>query len=133
MLAPLTTKGRFLMDYIGEGYLDRCREGEPVQWKAQLHGTPVFDDRTPRFDPIMHVMSINVRASDRRTRKKVWSGTYQKIVLNDEAVKRHFQDVGFDMDPVGPATQVNPYYAHHTGELGMIARSTWWMGRHILA
>ncbi len=133
MVAPLTTDGTFLMDYIGEGYLDRCRAGTLVRWEAELKGKSVYDDRTPRFDPIMHVMSIDVRATDRSTGGKVWTGTYQKTILNDGSVKQHFREVGFNLSPIGPATQINPYYTHHTGELGMLACSTWWMGRRILA
>lgn len=133
MLAPLTTNGVFLMDYIGEAYLDRCRAGKPVRWEAELHGEPVFDDRTPRYDPIMHVMSIDVRATNRTTGARVWTGQYQKLILSDATLIRHFSELRFTAERLGHATELNSYYADHTGELGMIARSTWWSARRTLA
>lgn len=133
MVNPLCHNGVFLMDYIGRGYLDRCLDGKPVRWTARLHDIPVIDSRTPRYDPVSRVMSIDVRASHQTTGEIIWVGTYQKTILTDAEVKDHFRRLGIKMEPIGSATNLNPYYAYHTGELGMIARSTWWIGTRILA
>lgn len=129
MVDPLAHDGTFLMDYIGRGYLDRCLEGKPVRWQARLHDIPVFDNRTPRYDSVSHVMSIDVRASHQTTGELIWIGGYQKAILTDAEVREHFRRVGIEMTSIGSATDLNSYYANHTGELGMIARSTWWVGR----
>ncbi|MEK7615343.1 MAG: class I SAM-dependent methyltransferase [Patescibacteria group bacterium] len=131
MVRPVSHTGVFVMDYIGEGYLDRCRTRSPMRWEAELNGRPVFDDRAPRFDEHSGIMSIDVRVTDRSTSELAWEGTYQKAILNRGQVQEHFRRAGIFMESQGLATEVNPYYEGHTGELGMIARSTWWVGRHV--
>ncbi len=128
MIDPLAKDGAFLMDFIGQGYLDRCRVGKTVVWQAELDGTPVNDARTPRFDPTTGIMTINVKVTDRATDRKVWRGAYQKLILGDDQVVDHFARVGMPVHSCGKATDLNPYYKLDTGELGMIARSTWWLG-----
>jgi hypothetical protein len=127
MVEPVISDGAFLMDYIGEGYLDRC--GTTTRWESNLGDTLVFDDRTPRYDPRTGVMSIDVRAASAEDGDLIWSGCYQKIVLSQDAVREHFARVGVEIAPLGLATTLNSYYLDHEGNLGMIARSTWWIGR----
>ncbi len=129
MVRPVSHTGVFVMDYIGEGYLDRCHTQSTTRWEAELNGRPVFDDRTARFDDHSGVMSIDVRVTDQSTGKLAWEGTYQKAILNRGQVQTHFRRAGIFMESEGLATGVNTYYQGHTGELGMIARSTWWVGR----
>ena len=131
MLAPLASDGTFLMDYIGEGYLDRARGRVSSCWEATLHGIAVVDQRTPRFDEETRVMSIDVEARANHGGALLWTGCYQKAVLSDERLSAHFLERGFRCTAHGRATELNrDYYGSHHGELGMIARSTWWTGRH---
>lgn len=129
MVASLAPSGVFVMDYIGTGYLDRCRMGKTVRWEAELNGRPVYDHRTPRYDSFSRIMSIDVVVTDRTTGEIVWRGTYQKLILTGEQITVHFATHGFDVNDVGLAIEVNPYYESHTDELGMIARSAWWVGK----
>lgn len=131
MVCWLKPEAQFVMDYIGRNYLDRCRCGITTVWQAQLNGEQVSDRRTPFFDRKSGVMTINVEAvaGVNGDACVVWKGAYQKLVLNHEQVQRIFSNAGVLMRPVGEATKVNrAYYRDHTGELGMIARSTWWLG-----
>lgn len=129
MVRPLSPSGVFVMDYIGPYYLDRCVARHSVRWEAQMDGVAVYDDRTPRYDPESRVMSIDVRATRRDNGKRVWTGTYQKLVLDDAVLRKHFATVGITLESAGPASTLNPYYANHSGELGMIGRSQWWVGQ----
>lgn len=130
MVAPLRRYGAFLMDYIGEGYLSRCREGVSSEWNASLNGRSVRDRRTARFDPLNRVMTISVEASDAETEDLLWSGAYQKTVFDDRQVVEHFGRACVRIKAEGRATVLNTaYYGGYTGDLGMIASSTWWIGR----
>lgn len=129
MIAPLAQTGTFLMDYIGEGYLDRACSRISSCWDAVLHGTTVEDRRTPRFDEETRVMSIDVEVRAKRDGTQVWTGCYQKAVLSDKQLRTHFVERGLLLRAHGRATELNrDYYGNHHGELGMIARSTWWTG-----
>lgn len=130
MVRPLREGGVYMMDYIGEGYLDRCRACTTSTWDAVLNGEPVKDARTPEYDPETRVMTIRVVAcSDEDPTQVRWTGAYQKAILSNADVQAMFAQFGVSMTPVGQATQLNPaYYGTHGGELGMIARSTWWRG-----
>lgn len=130
MVRPLRPGGSFLMDYIGQGYLDRCAGNVTSVWDAMLDGQPVKDCRTPSLDASGRVMTIKVVARSSGEEKSVrWSGAYQKRILSESEVATLFTDCGVTLRPVGPATTLNSsYYGSHGGELGMIARSTWWRG-----
>lgn len=132
MVRLLSPSGVLVMDYIGPYYLDRCHGGQTVRWEAEMDGVAVYDDRTPRYDPVSQVMSIDVRATRRDNGKRVWKGTYQKLILDDATLRKHFATVGITLESAGPASNLNPYYANHSGELGMIGRSHWWTGRRSL-
>lgn len=131
MVAPIVPHGLFLMDYIGEGYLDRCQAGTTTHWQTTLNGRPVIDERTPSYDPETGIMTIHVRVTDVQTGKLVWHGSYQKVVLSPDEVNVHFQTAGLTIWPVGTATTVNHYYTGQEDELGMIARSTWYLGTRL--
>lgn len=130
MLRPLREGGVYVMDYIGLGYLERCRLGTTSTWDAVLDGHQVRDARTPSFDLATGVMTISVQASlAAPPHAVVWTGSYQKRVLDNTQVRDLFAARGVTMVPAGVATDLNPaYYRGHEGELGMIARSTWWVG-----
>lgn len=131
MVAPVRTGGAFVMDYIGQGYLDRCESGKTTTWQAVLHEQQVEDRRTPSFNFASRVMTINVEAVAVNGAEHVlWRGYYQKLILDHREVQHHFAEVGMDIRSCGRATEVNAAYYHgHEGELGMIARSTWWVGK----
>lgn len=134
MLAPLKPGGVFIMDYIGQEYLDRCHENYTAVWTAKLDGSHVHDRRTPRFDAGSSVMTIDVVASDMETNRPIWQGGYQKLVLADDEICGHFNQHGVRMVSAGRATSLNTdYYNSHEGELGMIACSTWWVGHKVCA
>ncbi|MDO8618111.1 MAG: class I SAM-dependent methyltransferase [Candidatus Uhrbacteria bacterium] len=118
----------FIMDYIGRNYLDRC--GHSSSWQVVFDGKRATDCRTPRYDPVSQVMTIDVIVTDNETGRILWEGFYQKLVLMDAEVVAHFDGVGVDLRRVGVATDLHPaYYAgHDPNALGMIARSTWWVG-----
>lgn len=132
MVRPLKPGSLFVFDYIGRGYLDRCRHASTTVWQAILDGRAVEDRRTPRYDPDTWVMTIDVAAvaCDNGHEEKLWRGSYQKLVLNDYWLECHFTRAGMRLRKAGPATMVNgAYYQGHVGELGMIARSTWWVAQ----
>ncbi len=128
MVHPLAYHAFFIMDYVGTNYLDRC--GQANQWQVVFRGKQATDRRTPRFDPVSRIMSIDVVVTDNETSSVLWEGCYQKLILTDEELVAHFDRVGVSLRRVGVATDLNPaYYAgHDPSELGMIARSTWWVG-----
>lgn len=128
MTGPLRPGGTFIMDYIGEGYLDRCAAGTTTTWDATLNGRNVRDARTPVYNPEACIMSIHVSVTDAISGIMTWRGRYDKRILTDGEVVTTFDQHGVSMQRLGVATKLNPYYAHHAGELGMIARSTWWTG-----
>lgn len=126
-LKPLT--GKFIMDYIGEGYLEVCEKRTIMEWEAQIDGRQVVDMRTPVFDPDSRVMTIHVRAVDVQTGGTVATTYYQKQVLSHAEVVAHFRVKDVSMVPFGLATEFNAdYHAGNSSNLGMIARSTWWLG-----
>lgn len=132
MVAPLERRGAFVMDYIGQGYLDRARARVASTWDAAINGILVNDRRTPRYDEETGIMSIDVQATAKDDGRVVWTGCYQKIILDDSRLVDHFTRRGVDMTARGRAVDLNrDYYAKHGGELGMIARSTWWTGQKI--
>lgn len=129
MVKPLTLGGIFVMDYIGPHYLDRCRDRAATVWEAVLEGHIVKDLRSPRYDEASRVMTIDVVVTDATTGVIRWQGSYQKIILTSPAVADHFRRQGVMIYAHGRASAVNrEYYEGQTGELGMIARSTWWVG-----
>lgn len=129
MVDPLQPGGHIVMDYIGEGYLDRCDRDEHVTWDATYNGEAVKDERTPSYDPSTRVMRINIRVTSAASGELRWTGRYDKRILGNEEVVEHFSACDIRMVPMGRATSLNTsYYASHSGELGMIARSTWWLG-----
>lgn len=129
MVDPLRTGGVVILDYIGEGFLDQCREGRTNEWDATLCGRPVKDSRTPRFDQATRIMTIDVVVTAADDGAELWRGSYQKRVLSDAELVAHFANAGVRLERMGMATELNrDYYDHHTGDLGMIARSTWWRG-----
>ncbi len=128
MVRSLRPSGRFVMDYIGTGYLPRCEAGTTTTWNATLNGRNVRDARTPVFDPATNVMSIHVKATDAESGTVTWQGRYDKLVLTDDEVVAMFANNEVSLQRLGVATELNRYYANHAGELGMIARSTWWLG-----
>lgn len=130
MVRPLRAGGAFVMDYIGERYLDRCAAGDPIVWDAELDDVAVSDARTPSFDQESGVMTIDVEVIPKAgDPKRIWRGAYQKRILAPSEVAAHFAAVDVRIRSVGVATALMPdYYGTHTGELGMIARSTWWVG-----
>lgn len=132
MVAPLRKDGVFIMDYIGEGYLNRARARTSSTWDASLNGVAVNDHRTPRYDEVARVMSIDVTVTPKAGGDVLWKGCYQKRILSPAEVIEHFAAAGVALRPHGIATELNPaYYASHGGELGMIARSAWWSGRKV--
>lgn len=130
MVRPLRRGGAFLMDYIGEGYLDRCRGGVTSIWDAMLNDEPVKDCRTPELDVTGRVMTIRVVVRSLGAEPIVrWRGAYQKRILSEPEVGALFSASGVPLQSLGQATSLNPsYYGIHDGELGMIACSTWWRG-----
>ncbi len=130
MVAPLCKDGAFIMDYIGEGYLDRAQARTASTWEATLNGVAVNDRRTPHYDEAARIMSIDVAVTPKAGGGLLWSGCYQKRILSPTEVVAHFADAGVVLTPRGLATELNrDYYASHGDELGMIARSLWWSGR----
>ncbi len=131
MTAPLRNGGLFLMDYIGQNYLSRCRLREPSVWDAELFGCPVIDTRTPRYNALENVMTISVEAKKRQKPTQiVWNGYYQKLILSDEQVQKHFAEAGVSINNLGKADKLNTnYYKNHVGSLGMIGQSNWWVGK----
>ncbi len=131
MTAPVKIGGKFVMDYIGENYLDRCGSKEASVWDAVMYGRPVKDIRIPRYERKSGVMTIDVVAtSATQSDEMVWKGHYQKLVLDHTQISQHFFTTGMLMQFAGTAREVNAvYYCDHPGELGMIARSDWWLGK----
>lgn len=126
MVDPLKSGGMFVMDYIGTEYLDRCEAGARITWDAMLEGDAVKDHRTPRFCDGVMTLDVDVR----RGEQQVWVGAYQKRILGAGDVIEHFAAHGVIMHDVGGAASLNPaYYDRHSGELGMIGRSHWWVGQ----
>lgn len=134
MLAPIRPGGGWVMDYIGSGYCKRGYEHKTSTWDAVLNGRKVRDRRTPRMDWGRRVLFIEVVVEDAATGQEVWKGEYQKRVLDEFAVRRHFLSAGdCVVAEVGLASELNPeYYAGNEHELGMIASSTWWLGQIVL-
>lgn len=127
MTRPLRSGGIMLMDYIGEAYLARI--GQPTVWQAELDGQSACDTRTPRYDLATRILTIGVVVRHASTDALLWEGSYQKRILDPSEVVAHFAACGVHMLPLGAATDLNhEYYRGHEGELGMIARSTWWVG-----
>lgn len=127
MLRPLTSGGAIVMDYIGEGYLSRL--GRPITWEATFQNQRAQDRRTPRYDPERRIMTIDVEVTRVTDGAQLWKGAYQKRVLSIAEVRTHFAAFGVQpIEPCGQAAQLNQYYLDHSGELGMLARSTWWVG-----
>lgn len=130
MIAPLKDDGAFVMDYIGTGYLQRCREGAVSCWDAVMDGIAVKDRRTPRYNSETRVMSIDVSATaTANPRHEVWRGSYHKLILDNAALRRHFLGAAMRLKLAGKATDLNPYYLGQSGDLGMIAASQWWIGQ----
>jgi SAM-dependent methyltransferase len=127
MVAPVRPHGQVVMDYIGEHYAHRY--GQTTIWEAVLDGCPVWDHRCPEYDPLTGVMTIRVWVKEKASGRLQWKGYYQKMVLSNEEIVRHFTLSGVVLQPHGLATSLNPYYQKQEGELGMIANSTWWAGR----
>lgn len=130
MVAPLANDGTFVMDYIGSNFCDRARAQKSSTWDAVLNGVSVNDTRTPRFDEETSIMSIDVVATPKAGGEPLWRGCYQKLILSNEQLVEHFARRGVNMRARGRAVELNhDYYSSHGGELGMIARSTWWTGQ----
>lgn len=129
MLSPLKPQGTFVMDYVGEDYLERCQRRVTSVWTATLNGQPVVDRRTPRFDSTNSVMTIDVAVYPPGEEVPIWTGNYQKRLYSVEGVEHHFAQHYIMAMPIGLATQIVPYYFSSTHELGMLAQSTWWVGR----
>lgn len=127
MVAPLKEGGTFIMDYVGENYLDRCAQGRTSQWDAVLDGEPVLDRRTPRFDPTTRVMTIEVEVVSGSGEPR-WRGQYQKLILTDGELVALFARLGVDLKCAGPACAVNRYVTEHPEGLGMIGAANWWVG-----
>lgn len=133
MTAPLCTNGYVVMDYIGTGYLDRCEQSISSEWQAILYGEDVIDRRSPCFNAESRIMTINIEVTNPSTGIRIWKGYYQKLVLTDEEFQRHFRQYGsVVMKSSGISADLNEYYAGYEGELGMLARSQWWVGRKYL-
>lgn len=129
LVRPLKVGGTFVMDYIGRGYLDRCREQRSSTWNAVLWGQAVKDKRTPRFDADSSIMTIDIEATDPTSGELVWKSYYQKLILTHVDVAEIFAAQDMSMRHMGAATDLNPHYAStDPNSLGMIARSTWWRG-----
>lgn len=129
MMHPVRAGGVVIFDYIGESFLDRCREGRTSEWDAVLYGRLVKDRRTPRFDPTTHVMTIDVVVTAADDGLELWRGAYEKLILSDDELVRHFAVAGVTLERVGRATELNhTYYGTRIENLGMIAASTWWRG-----
>src|SRR3989338_1145828 len=128
MVAPLPPGGAFLMDYIGKGFLERCRNKTVGRWDAMFDGRKVLDERIPCYDG-HGVMTINVVVRDAETRKQVATTCYQKRILDDREVVTFFDQLGVTLTRIGPAHEVNLHYAGQPiVGLGMIGASTWWVG-----
>lgn len=129
MVHPVRSGGAVVFDYIGENFLDRCREGQTAEWDAVLCGRKAKDRRTPRFDRATRIMTIDVVVTARDDGAELWRGSYQKRVLSDAELVAHFASAGVHLERVGLASELNrDYYGRHEANLGMIARSTWWRG-----
>lgn len=129
MVHPVRQGGVVIFDYIGKDFLDQCREGRTNEWDATLCGRPVRDRRTPRFDQATRIMTIDVVVTAADNGTVLWTGFYQKRVLSDTELVDHFASAGVRLERMGLASELNrDYYGHHAGNLGMIARSTWWRG-----
>lgn len=129
MVAPLKKGGTFIMDYVGETYLGRCYSGKTSQWDAVLDGEPVYDRRTPRFDPNTRVMTIDVEVVSKNGEPR-WRGQYQKLIVRDGELVSLFDRLGLDLTCAGPAYAVNRYVTEHPEvALGMIGAANWWVGK----
>lgn len=130
MLDPLKSDGIFVMDYIGQWYLDRCRSGATSTWQAVLNNTGVLDHRTPRFDPESGIMTIDIEVSrEDDPAIRLWNGSYQKRILGRTELSEHFSQAGFVLKTESLAIFLSPYALEHKNELGMIAASEWWTAR----
>ncbi len=128
MVAPLREKGVFVMDYIGERYVFRC--GGSTSWESTYDGHKVIDTRTPYYDPLTRVMTINVSATDLESGEELWAGHYQKLILTGEETEEHLLQHGVAITARGLARELNTEY-HGWANLGMLAESTWWVGQRI--
>ena len=129
MMTPLVSGGVLVFDYIGEGYLDRCRKGHTSTWGGVINGVAVHDARTPRYDMSARVMTIDVVATRTDNGDIAWVGFYQKLIIDDSELIAHFGDLGVALELVGQAPQVvvDYYNDRDPADLGMIGRSTWWL------
>ena len=127
-MASLPPDGVFVMDYIGTGFLDRCRDKTVGRWDAMLDGRKVLDERIPSYDG-HGVMTIHVVVRDAETGKQVATTHYQKRILDEREVVTFFDGLGVTLTRIGPAHEVNLHYAGQPiVGLGMIGASTWWVG-----
>ncbi|OGY78745.1 MAG: hypothetical protein A3B74_03055 [Candidatus Kerfeldbacteria bacterium RIFCSPHIGHO2_02_FULL_42_14] len=139
MLRSLKSGGVFVMDYIGERYLERCRTARQSTWHAVLNGVPVLDCRVPKYDSEHRVLQIDVRVEALETHELVWTGFYQKLILTPTELIQRFGARSVELQHIGLADELNPYYsavdskhplhAIHGGDLGMLQESDWWVGR----
>lgn len=129
LIAALKPGGTLVMDYIGEGSLDQC--GTASEWRTTFKGVPAIDRRSPHFHSVSRVMEITVEViSISHPPRCLWHSTYQKLVLSRDEVPRLFG--GVVIQPMGLARNHIP--SHRTrDDLGMLARSTWWVGRKEVA
>lgn len=142
---PLMETGTFIMDYIGTNYLDRCT-GTSATWDVTFRDQPAHDTRTARYNVNCQVMTIHieVRGTPVPTwgsipvpmpliqRLLLWSGYYQKRILNKKEIHSLFRCSSVSMVPMGVASTLNPYFQGRDLNLfGMIPRSMWWVGNRI--
>lgn len=125
----LKDKGALVMDYIGEGYLGRCYPPTPTTWELEFQGKPASDTRTPSFDLLKRVMSIEAVVCDPDTGERMAQTRYLKLVLTPDEVIKMFGWIYVYLKPMGLAKEKVGYYRDQNTQLGMLACSTWWVGQ----
>lgn len=127
---PLKTGAGLILDYIGEAFLEACSLSETRVWRLQFQNEQAIDRRTPRFDPVERIMTIDVDVRSEQSDRLLWSGYYQKRILSPQTLIEHFQQYGgIRLQACGPARALNQrYYGDSLLERGMLSESTWWHG-----
>ena len=129
MVAPLKQGGQFVMDFIATGYLECCEKRRYFTWDAILDGEPVWDVRHPVYDPETGIMTIFVVAIGKRHKRVLWTGTYQKRVMDHAQISAHFAATGVFVSPMGTAANLlHDHYGSCRADMGMLQRSTWFYG-----
>jgi len=127
----LKADGLLIMDYIGQGYSHLYQGSDPLVWFSSYLGKPVKDSRKVCFCPDCQVLTIHIQVRDRDSGEHILYDTYKKVVLASGQVERLFGEYLIGMTRPDMACEINPYYSGLEANLGMLACSTWWVGKKL--